>query len=284
MLRKNIRLNLALLVGNALLVSCSSSYQAPVIDQGEELIRPTPLIVESGNPNSSFPLKGREKKPSAIAMPEDQTHRVRRGDNLISIAFEYDLDFRALASANGLIPPYTIFVDQEINLDTNRVIDDQTERNRKLGVEASNNSVAKAQGALSRAGGLIRESIDSDREPKWQWPLQGSTLQKFQVNQNKGLDISGQVGDPVLAASDGDVVFSGRSLQGIGNLVIIRHSDKYLSAYAYNSKMLVNEGSKVNAGDKIAEVGLSSNGISMLHFEIRVNGKPADPEILLPNR
>ncbi|MDG2420921.1 MAG: peptidoglycan DD-metalloendopeptidase family protein [Gammaproteobacteria bacterium] len=280
----NIRLNLALLGLNALLVSCASNYQAPVIDQGEEFIRSTPLIVESGNPNSSFPLKDREKKSPIMAMPENQTHRVRRGDNLISIAFEYDLDFRALASANGLIPPYTIFIDQEINLDIDRIMDDQTERNRKLGVEASNNSVAKAQGVLSRSGGLIRETIDSGSEPKWQWPLRGSTLQKFQANQNKGLDISGQVGDPVFAASDGDVVFSGRSLQGIGNLVIIRHSDKFLSAYAYNSKMLVNEGSRVNAGDKIAEVGLNSNGISMLHFEIRVNGKPADPESLLPNK
>ena len=100
----------------------------------------------------------------------------------------------------------------------------------------------------------------------------------------KGLDIAGQLGDSVVAASAGDVVYSGRGVQGSGNLIIIRHNDRYLSAYAHNSAMLVGEGSRVAAGDKIAEVGLNSAGVAMLHFEIRVEGNSVDPSELLPSR
>ena len=92
------------------------------------------------------------------------------------------------------------------------------------------------------------------------------------------------MGDPVLAASSGDVVYSGRGVQGSGNLIIIRHSDKYLSAYAHNSAMLVGEGSRVRAGEKIAEIGQNSSGIAMLHFEIRVDGSSVDPLGFLPGR
>lgn len=267
-----------------LCAACGSNYRAPVSDQGEKLVVNAPLIIDSGSSENSFVEQERSISKSDTAISVGQTHRVQRGDNLISIAFQHDLDFRTLAIANGLEPPYTIFVDQEINLDINRISDNQTKRNSRLGVEVSNSSIARAQGASSRVGGLIREGIYSNREPSWQWPSLGEVLRDFQANQNKGIDISGQVGDPVVAASSGDVVYSGRSVQGIGNLIIIRHNDKYLSAYAYNSKMLVSEGSKVDAGEKIAEVGLSANGIAMLHFEIRIDGKPANPTTLLPTR
>ena len=109
-------------------------------------------------------------------------------------------------------------------------------------------------------------------------------MRGFQSGVSKGLDISGNVGDPVLAAGDGDVVYSGRGIQGTGDLIIIRHSDRYLSAYAHNSRMLVNEGSRVRAGEKIAEVGQNSSGIAMLHFEIREAGDSVDPSRLLPSR
>ena len=107
-------------------------------------------------------------------------------------------------------------------------------------------------------------------------------LRGFQAELNKGVDIGGQLGDPVLAASAGDVVYSGRGVQGSGNLIIIRHGDRYLSAYGHNSAMLVGEGSRVRAGEKIAEVGTSPNGVAMLHFEIRVDGNSVDPAGLLP--
>jgi lipoprotein NlpD len=106
----------------------------------------------------------------------------------------------------------------------------------------------------------------------------------FQSGVSKGLDINGNVGDAVLAAGDGDVVYSGRGIQGSGDLIIIRHNDRYLSAYAHNSRMLVNEGSRVRAGEKIAEVGEDSAGVAMLHFEIREAGNSVDPGRLLPSK
>lgn len=291
-----------------LLVSCGGAYQAPISEQGERQVINAPIIVSSSTPESDFRVQesratvvsgnnnqsvSRNRVPvvSTPAVVSESTniragqiHRVRAGENLMSIAFQYDLDFRALARANSLNPPYTIFVDQEINLDVGRVVDSQTSRNSQIGTAVTNNSVARSQGTLSRAGGLIRETIGSTREPNWQWPHEGRVLRGFQGDVNKGIDIGGQLGDPVLAASSGDVVYSGRGVQGSGNLIIIRHNDKYLSAYAHNSAMLVGEGSRVSAGEKIAEVGQNSNGVAMLHFEIRVDGQSVDPTGLLPGR
>ena len=207
---------------------------------------------------------------------------------MFSIAFQYDLDFRRLAIANDLNPPYTIFVSQEINLDTGRVPDSRS--GGDLGTPVEDNAVARTQGSISRPGGLTRRTIGqtvdsvSNSEPGWQWPLRGEVLSGFQANVSKGIDIGGRVGDPVLAAADGDVVYSGQGVQGSGNLIIIRHNDRYLSAYAHNSAMLANLGHSVQAGDKIAEVGHSPAGVAMLHFEIRVDGRPVNPAELLPHR
>ena len=267
-----------------LCVACSSTYEAPVLDQGERLVVNAPLVVKSGDSVSKFFIEKRSQQASNDSKIKNVVHKVRSGDNLISIAFEYDLDFRALAMANGLTPPYTIFVDQEINLDISRAFERETLGHTRLGIEVSDSSVARSQGAPSESNGLIREAIDSNINPVWQWPSSGQTLNDFEENENKGIDISGQVGDPVFATGDGEVVFSGQSLQGIGNLMIIRHSDKFLSAYAHNSSMLVSEGAAVKGGEKIAEIGQNSSGIPMLHFEIRVNGKPTNPESLLPKR
>jgi lipoprotein NlpD len=307
---KSLRL-LSLIPSSVILIVCGS-YQAPVSEQGERQVVNAPIIVNSSTNEDSFRVQESRatvvnadlnqpirraatttgtsisRSPTAVvgnaAVLSGQIHRVRAGDNLMSIAFQYDMDFRALATANGLNPPYTIFIDQEINLDTSRIIDGQTNRNSNIGTAVTNNSVARAQGTLARAGGLIRQTIGSNREPEWQWPYQGRVVRGFQGDVNKGIDIGGQIGDPVLAASSGDVVYSGRGVQGSGNLIIIRHSDKYLSAYAHNSAMLVGEGSKVRAGEKIAEIGQNSSGTAMLHFEIRVDGSSVDPIGLLPRR
>ena len=132
---------------------------------------------------------------------------------------------------------------------------------------------------------MIRTAISIDsNQLNWRWPHQGGVIRGFEADINKGIDIRGQIGDPVFAAGNGDVVYSGRAVQGSGNLIIIRHSDRYLSAYAHNSTMLVGEGARVQAGETIAEVGSNSNGIAMLHFEIRLDGKSVDPTNLLPER
>jgi lipoprotein NlpD len=108
------------------------------------------------------------------------------------------------------------------------------------------------------------------------WPAKGKVTGEFNET-NKGIDIAGKVGEPVLAAADGKVVYAGNSLRGYGNLVIVKHDNTYLTAYAHNSKLLVKEGDSVRKGQKIAEIGDTDTNAPKLHFELRVNGKPVNP-------
>ncbi len=120
----------------------------------------------------------------------------------------------------------------------------------------------------------------------WRWPTSGQVIEKFVAGEptRQGINIAGNAGQPVIAAAAGEVVYSGAGLIGYGELVIIRHSDTFLSAYGHNRKRLVGEGEKVEAGQQIAEMGRSGASRDMLHFEIRRNGKPVDPLPLLPGR
>jgi lipoprotein NlpD len=118
----------------------------------------------------------------------------------------------------------------------------------------------------------------------WGWPATGKIVTSYieSTSANKGIDIAGTLGQPVLAAAAGKVVYSGSGLRGYGNLVIIKHDDTYLSAYAHNSKLLVKEGQSIVKGQKIAEMGSSDAPRVQLHFEIRKFGKPVDPSKYLP--
>ena len=120
--------------------------------------------------------------------------------------------------------------------------------------------------------------------PDWSWPAEGKVLKAFDGNGSKGVDIAGKVGDSVLAAGGGKVVYAGAGIRGYGKLVIIKHDSQFLSAYANNSQILVKEGQAVTKGQKIAKVGKVEGGEPLLHFEIRRNGKPTDPIKFLPAR
>ena len=267
------------------LAACASDFPAPVSDRGEAMEIGRPIIVT--NQVSDVYNSLRSKSANSSARNTDKgTYKVRRGDNLISIAFRYDLDFRALAKANQLKPPYTIFVDQELDLETGHSSEKHSIRNNRLGVEAPSNSEARTQADSSIQGTIARESIINEtEEQRWKWPSSGIVVKKFLPGLNKGIDIGGQVGDPVYAANKGEVVYSGRDdVQGIGNLLIIRHGDRYLSAYGHNSRMLVAEGDAVISGQKIAEIGSDMDGDPVLHFEVRFDGKPANPLEILPRR
>jgi lipoprotein NlpD len=125
---------------------------------------------------------------------------------------------------------------------------------------------------------------DGGDKVDWAWPASGRVLAGFSEATNKGVDIAGKVGDPVLASASGRVVYSGQGLRGYGKLIIIKHNNTYLSAYAHNSNLLVKEGQSVVRGQKIAEIGSTDATQAKLHFEIRRLGKPIDPAKLLPER
>jgi lipoprotein NlpD len=126
-------------------------------------------------------------------------------------------------------------------------------------------------------------NTDSAEETvSFQWPTRGNVLAGFDEVKNKGIDISGKAGDPVLAAADGKVVYAGSGLRGYGNLVILKHNNTYLTAYAHNQSLLVKEDQAIKRGQKIAEMGNSDADQVKLHFEIRRQGKPVDPAKYLP--
>ncbi len=278
-----------------LLLGCGNNYQAPVTEASERQVRVPPEIVvssrgEASRParnaaaavNNSTPVVTPAPVPAGRTTAQNGTvHRVRPGETLFSIAFEYDLDFRSLAIANNLRPPYTIFVDQELRLDAGAANSPARSSGSSRNAAVTETGVVTTR-AASGGGGVFRQPIGGSSAPRWQWPHSGSVLRGFAVGGNEGIDIDARVGDPVLAAGDGDVVYTGRGVPGVGKLIIIRHNDRYLSAYGHNSAILVAQGEHVTGGQKISEVGQNAAGIPMLHFEIREEGKSINPGSLLP--
>jgi lipoprotein NlpD len=125
---------------------------------------------------------------------------------------------------------------------------------------------------------------DNDDDIRWMWPANGPVASSFDDARSKGLAITGKAGDPVVAAADGRVVYAGSGLRGYGNLVILKHNNTYLTAYAHNQALLVKEDQTVRRGQRIAEMGSTDAERVQLHFEIRKLGKPVDPARLLPPR
>ncbi|MCP5346397.1 MAG: peptidoglycan DD-metalloendopeptidase family protein [Gammaproteobacteria bacterium] len=298
-----------------LLGGCLGNYQAPISDQSETMDQSGPVIVvnsddspsrygtASSNRNNSDSTASRSSTRATVspattspARPavaasggRPAVHRVGPGESLYSIAFQYDMDVRSLAIANNLSPPYTIYTGQELSLDPDRPAPSQSgESTAAIGRAVTNNGVAQAQAASPAARGVIRQPISRSSslpaEPDWQWPLQGQILTSFQADTSarKGIDIGTANGAAVKAAAAGEVVYAGNGIQGSGNLVILRHTERLLSAYAHNRSMLVTEGQRIRAGEQIGEAGVNGEGVALLHFEIRLDGKPVDPLTYLP--
>ncbi len=213
---------------------------------------------------------------------------VRRGDTLFSIAFRYGWDWKALAARNNIAAPFTIVPGQTIRFD-GRAGTKPAAGTTTTVVSSSSGSkttVIKRSGAATAAPAAVA-ALPAGPAPKgWGWPSNGILIGKFSSNGslNKGIDIAGDLGQPVLAASDGSVVYAGSGLRGYGELVIIKHSDTYVSAYGHNRRLLVREGQQVKVGQTIAEMGSTGTDRVKLHFEIRRQGKPVDPLQFLPRR
>ena len=206
-----------------------------------------------------------------------QTVRVQRGDTLYGLAFRNGIDFRDLAAWNGIGSPYTIYPGQTLRLYPSS------------GSRPSTGTAAT--GAAPRPAASTPKPPPPQAAPvnsgfSWRWPADGHVIGRFVAGDatRQGIDIAGSGGQAVRAAADGVVVYSGAGLVGYGELIIVKHSEAWLSAYGHNRKRLVNEGQNVKAGQQIAEMGSTGAAREMLHFEIRYNGKPVDPQQYLPAR
>lgn len=230
---------------------------------------------------------------------------VQRGDTLYSIAFRFGWDWKALAARNNIPAPYVIRPGQRIRFDL-------PQQAPRPAVVQPSKPVASPAPTATRPPVQVQPPAKTTPQPQpsaqpqqpvagatagkvqpvqrsaqgWAWPSNGLLIGKFSSNGslNKGIDIAGELGQPVLAASDGSVVYAGSGLRGYGELVIIKHSDAYVSAYGHNRRLLVREGQQVKVGQHIAEMGSTGTDRVKLHFEIRRQGKPVDPLQYLPRR
>lgn len=223
-------------------------------------------------------------------IPGEKTYIVTRGDTLYSIGFRSNQGYLNLARWNNISAPYVLQIGQKIKLvKPKRIVKKKKYAKpvRKVFKKKRNASHKKriySKKKRYRSQKKPANSMDNKKVLKlfWQWPIQKKILKTFSQTGNKGIDISGKVGQKVTAACSGKVVYSGSALKGYGNLLIIKHNYLYLSAYANNRKLLVKEGQWVKKGQVIAEVGLVGGRRASLHFEIRKNGKPVNPLNYLP--
>ncbi|AFU98188.1 peptidoglycan DD-metalloendopeptidase family protein [Simiduia agarivorans] len=238
-------------------------------------------LISCAGPGGGAPVYERTQAQTRVGA---KTHRVQKGETLYSIAFRYGVDYKELSRRNGIGKNYTIYPGQLIYLDVSNTP-----------VTNKSQPVAKQPAAKSRTQ-VAKKPVSEPAKPaartvqftdfRWTWPANGRILRAYSPKSglNKGIDIEGRLGEPVLSAAPGTVVYAGDGLRGYGRLVIIKHNDQFLSAYAHNSKLLVKEGEVIKGNQKIAEIGSSGTDTTKLHFEIRREGEPVDPLLYLPKR
>ncbi len=280
----------------ALLAGCAASVPAPVRDGGMT-------------------------QPPTAAIPPEGVHIVRRGDTLMGISRQYGIGVRDLIAWNTLANPNQLAVGQQVRLTPPGEAPEAPTAGTAVVQPITNAQPVEVTpvtpGSEPVAGVPVKQEPKGGRQPYsdevwaalqprpvmppatpavpsesapaaadtvWLWPANGTLLATFDEATNKGVDIAGKPGDPVIASAAGKVVYSGSGLRGYGKLVIIKHDANYLTAYAHNQQLLVKEGESVTKGQKIAELGSTDADRPKLHFEIRKQGRPVDPMKYLPAR
>lgn len=240
------------------------------------------LMLGSCGGNTYAPVRDRT---TAQTSRNTGVYVVRRGDTLFSVAWQYGLEYQAVAAWNRIPPPYTIYPGQKISLNPPA----------GRGYAAAPKPATKESKAPVRSSppaAVAKAPPQSAPQPavsgpvRWQWPATGPILRSYDGGNSgkKGVLIGGAEDSPVRAAAGGWVVYAGSGLVGYGRLIILKHNDTYLSAYGHNRNLLVKEGDEVRAGQVIAHMGSTGTNRTQLHFEIRRNGKPVDPLSYLPRR
>lgn len=213
-----------------------------------------------------------------LRLPTAQFHTVKKGDTLYSISRQYNVDVTTLSQKNNLRPPYTLNVGQKLALSG-------TVSGNSRAYAPSNNR--KNAASAKRNYNPPAYTAPKNRTAKFQWPVQGRVISGFGTigkgRKNDGINISAPRGSAVKAADKGIVAYAGNELKGFGNLILIKHNDGWITAYAHNDKLLVRKGQRVVKGEKISTVG-STGGVNtpQLHFEVRAGKKAVNPRNYLP--
>jgi lipoprotein NlpD len=274
-----------------LLNSCGGNVRAPVEAPGEAVKKTTPGTTPAL-------VAGTKQLPAYYV--------VNKGDTLYSIAWNYGFDYRDVADWNAINSPYVIYPGQRIRLNGKQgpaglpgastapapaavltpgpiIIKRKTGNDESIQKEpVPNEPVQKETIPSPPPPGVVQQGPPPDGAFTWSWPTQGNIIRAETPVAKNGIDIAGKQGQQIYASAPGEVVYSGSGLLGYGKLIIIKHNDTFLSAYAHNSDLLVKEGDRVKGGQNIALMGETANGKALLHFEIRKNGQPVDPLKYLP--
>lgn len=267
------------------------------------------ILVISGCSSRNSPAPVVESKTpislnnSSTASINGTVYRVKKGETLYSIAWRANTDIRTLAKLNNLSAPYKIFPDQKLLLVRNSTQASSNKPSAKKSTKSSGITSSKeikkpiASNKKPAYGGVVsgqktskkptsKATTFSQKIREWRWPASGKVISTFStaLQGNKGIDIAGRRGDKIRVAASGTVVYAGNALRGYGNLIIVKHNDDYLSAYAHNDKILVKEDQVVNVGDVIGRMGDTDAKRVMLHFEVRFRGKSVNPQKYLPRK
>ena len=304
---------LALALAAISLAGCGSTRRlAPVEDRAGVAVQPAASPAGPTTAAVTTPvIESVKLLPGAENAGKPGYYTVKTGDTLIRVALENGQNWKDLVRWNSLENPNVIEVGQVLRV-VSPVVDAASAATRGVATArvetrpldprtgaplpgpAASAPVAAAPAVVATVAApapppappapapVPREGADDD--VTWAWPASGNVSGQFEEGKSKGLAIAGRAGEPVLAAADGRVVYAGSGLRGYGNLVILKHNNTYLTAYAHNQALLVKEDQSVKRGQKIAEMGSTDAERVQLHFEIRRLGKPIDPSRLLPAR
>ena len=263
--------------------------------------RPAPVVERSGTPPAR--TESAATTPVTPKAPAEGVHTVQRGDTLYSVALRYGVDVRELARWNGISDTSVLSIGQTLRLTPPAAVATVTpvapagstevrplpapgavETTPPPATAAAPPPVTPSAGPPTSTKPEPVKPAPLESTVQWQWPAPGKVIETFEETRNKGIDIAGNEGDPVQAAADGEVVYVGSALRGYGNLVIVKHNEEFISAYAHNRQVLVKQGQGVKRGQRIAEIGRTDADRTKLHFEVRRQGKPVDPLRYLPAR
>jgi lipoprotein NlpD len=271
---------IGLLFASTLVVACNSRHlPAPVVSLDTNITKRNNLTEISG-----------------------ESYIVQRGDTLFAVAFYSGNDYRDIARYNNISAPYNIFPGQKLRLIAapaknnhikNKVIAKSAEQSTKVVVDpikpqayggSKSDAHRKKSKNSSKTSSKPDNRVSDSQSSSWIWPAKGRSASAVVGSDgtNRGVDIKGELSSPIYAAASGKVVYAGNALKGYGNLIIVKHDNNLLSAYAHNDTILVGEQTYVTQGQKIATMGRADNSEVMLHFEIRRKGKSLDPYSFLP--